>query len=154
MPAKVKNPRKVFLWEIIFTKHPLNPYKFQSVELPQIQIEEVKHGDINRDVNTGGRVSIGHMTARKLETTDGSDTWLMAWLHSVQDHILGGGLTPPEYWETVQVNELAEDGVTILNKWLLDEVFPLTVNGQRLDRMSSDNTIEEIEFSVGTCDKL
>ena len=52
------------------------------------------------------------------------------------------------------VKELAEDGVSVLNKWVLTEVWPTRVNGQELDRMSSDNSIEEIEFSVGTCDKL
>ena len=71
-----------------------------------------------------------------------------------QSLINGGGLTPSQYWQTVIVKELAEDGVSVLNKWVLTEVWPTRVNGQELDRMSSDNSIEEIEFSVGTCDKL
>lgn len=152
--AKVKNPRKRFLWQIVFVKHPINAYLFQSVTIPEITIEQVSHGDINRDVKTGGRISVGNLTATKLETTSGSDTWLWDWLMSVQDLLLGGGLTPSEYWETVLINELAEDGVSILNSWTCTEVWPSRVNGQELDRMSSDNTIEEIEFSVGTCEKL
>lgn len=154
MRAKVKNPRKKFLWQIIFAEHPVNSYLFQNVTLPEITIEEVAHGDINRDVKTGGRVTIGTMTAQKLETTSGSDTWLWDWMMSVQDHQLGGGLTPPEYWCTAVVNELAEDGVSVLNSWTLSEVWPTRLNGQELDRMSSDNSIEEIEFSVGTIEKL
>ena len=67
---------------------------------------------------------------------------------------LGGGLTPPEYWETVRVDELAEDGVSILNSWICEEVWPSQLNGQPLNRMSSDNSVEEIEFSVGVCNKL
>lgn len=152
--AKVKNPRKRFLWQIVFVKHPINAYLFQSVTIPEITIEQVSHGDINRDVKTGGRISVGNLTATKLETTSGSDTWLWDWLMSVQDLLLGGGLTPSEYWETVLINELAEDGVSILNSWTCTEVWPTRVNGQELDRMSSDNTIEEIEFSIGTCEKL
>lgn len=152
--AKVKNPRKKFLWQIIFPKHPINPYLFQSVTLPEIIIEQVAHGDINRDVKTGGRVSVGNLTASKLETTSGSDTWLQDWINSVQDMILGGGLTPTQYWETFIVNELAEDGVSILNTWEVSEAWPCRVNGQELDRMSSDNTLETIEFSVGTVLKL
>lgn len=152
--AKVKNPRKRFLWQIVFVKHPINAYLFQSVTIPEITIEQVSHGDINRDVKTGGRISVGNLIATKLETTSGSDTWLWDWLMSVQDLLLGGGLTPSEYWETVLINELAEDGVSILNSWTCTEVWPTRVNGQELDRMSSDNTIEEIEFSVGTCEKL
>lgn len=152
--AKVKNPRKQFLWSITFIKHPVDNYLFQYCELPEVSIEQVAHGDINRDVKTGGRISVGNLTCRKLESTSGSDTWMWDWLMSVQDLLLGGGLTPPEYWETVQVNELAEDGVSILNSWICDEVWPTRVNGQTLDRMSSDNTLEEIEFSVGTIEKL
>lgn len=152
--AKVKNPRKKFLWQLVFLKHPINPYLFQSVTLPEVTIEQVSHGDINRDVKTAGRISVGNLTASKLETTSGSDTWLWDWLCSVQDMVLGGGLTPNLYWEQVQVNELAEDGVSILNSWILSEVWPTKLNGQELDRMSSDNTIEEIEFSVGLIEKL
>ena len=154
MSAKVKNPRKKFLWQITFVKHPLNPYLFQEVSIPEIEIEQVSHGDINRDVKTGGRITVGNLVCRKLESTSGSDTWLWDWLMSVQDLILGGGLTPSEYWETVRVDELAEDGVSILNSWICEEVWPSKVNSQDLDRMSSDNTLEEIEFSVGTVNKL
>ena len=154
MSAKVKNPRKKFLWQITFVKHPLNPYLFQEVSLPDLEIEQVSHGDINRDVKTGGRITVGNLVCRKLESTSGSDTWLWDWLMSVQDLILGGGLTPSEYWDTVRVDELAEDGVSILNSWIYEEVWPSKVNSQDLDRMSSDNTLEEIEFSVGTVNKL
>ena len=154
MSAKVKNPRKKFLWQITFVKHPLNPYLFQEVSIPELEIEQVSHGDINRDVKTGGRITVGNLVCRKLESTSGSDTWLWDWLMSVQDLILGGGLTPSEYWETVRVDELAEDGVSILNSWICEEVWPSKVNSQDLDRMSSDNTLEEIEFSVGSVNKL
>lgn len=154
MVAKIKNPRKTFLFQIIFTKHPINAYLFQKATIPEVSVEEVEHGDVNRSVKTAGRVSVGTLTVSKLETTSGSDTWLWDWLMSVQDMLLGGGLTPSQYWETVQINELAEDGVSILNSWICEEVWPTRLNGQDLDRMSSDNTIEEIEFSVGTVEKL
>ena len=154
MPAKINNPRKKFLWSIKFIEHPLNPYLFQSCTLPEISIEQVSHGDVNRDVKTAGRVSVGTLTVSKLETTAGSDTWLWDWLMSCQDLLLGGGLTPSQYFEEAIISELAEDGVSVLNSWLLTEVWPMRVNGQELDRMSSDNTLEEIEFSVGTCEKL
>ena len=154
MAAKVKNPRKKFLWQITFVKHPLNPYLFQKVNLPEITIEQVEHGDVNRSVKTAGRVTVGNMSANKLETTSGSDTWLWDWLNSCQDMVLGGGLTPSEYCETARVDELAEDGVSILNSWICEEVWPCRVNGQELDRMSSENTIEDLEFSVGICNKL
>lgn len=52
--------------------------------------------------------------------------------------IAGGGLVPSEYWETAIVNELAEDGVSVLNTWLLEEVWPCKVTGLDLDRMASE----------------
>ena len=118
MPAKVKNPRKKFLFSVICITHPINPYLVQNVTLPEIRIEEVAHGDINRDVKTGGRISVGTLTLQKLETTSGSDTWMWDWLMSVQDLLLGGGLVPSQYWETCTINELAEDGVSVLNSWV------------------------------------
>ena len=152
--AKVSNPRKKFLWSIKFLEHPVNAYLFQRCTLPEISVEEVAHGDVNRDVKTAGRISVGTLTCEKLETTSGSDTWFWDWLMACQDLILGGGLIPTQYWSTVVVSELAEDGVSVLNSWVCTEVWPMRVNGQELDRMSSDNTLESIEFSVGTCEKL
>ena len=70
-----------------------------------------------------------------------------------QDMIAGGGLVPSQYWENVIVNELAEDGVSVLNTHLFEEVWPCKITGLDLDRMASENTIESIEFSVGTVDK-
>lgn len=153
MGAQIKNPRKKFLWSISFPKHPINPYLCQNVTLPDISIEEVAHGDINRDVKTAGRVTIGDMTVEKLCTTAGSDTWVWDWLTACQDHINGGGLVPSQYWEEVVVNELAEDGVSILNSWLCEEVWPKQITGLNLDRTVSENTVESITFSVGTLNK-
>ena len=71
MGAKVKNPRKKFLFGIAFPKHPFNVFLAQKVTMPDIEIEEVAHGDINRDVKTAGRVTIGTLTVEKLMTTSG-----------------------------------------------------------------------------------
>ena len=68
--------------------------------------------------------------------------------------LVGGGLVPSQYWETVIVNELAEDGKSILNTHIYDEVWPKKITGLELDRTSSDNTIEHVEFSVGTAESL
>ena len=152
--AKVKNPRKTFLYSITFAKHPVNSYLCQKATLPDIEIEEVSHGDVNRDVKTAGRVKSGDLVIEKLLTTSGSDTWAHDWLMACQDHLAGGGLVPSEYWETMTVNELAEDGKSVLNSWLLDEVWPKKINGIEFDRTASENSIEHIEFSVGTCDKI
>lgn len=154
MGAKVKNPRKSFMWSITFVKHPVNPYLFQKITIPEVTVEQVEHADINRDVKTAGRIKIGNLIAEKLETTSGSDTWISDWISSCQDQFLGGGLIPSQYWETILVSQLAEDGQSILNTWTCTEVWPTKINGRSLDRAASENSIDTIEFSVGTCDKL
>lgn len=152
--AKVKNPRKKFLWSLEIVGKPISPFLFQKIQVPEVTVEQVAHGDINRDVKTAGRVSVGNLSAEKLETTSGSDTFMWDWLSTAQDMLLGGGGIPVDYWEQVIITELAEDGRSVLNKWILDEVWPTKLNGQELDRMSSENTIESLEFSVGTVEKL
>jgi hypothetical protein len=66
MGAKVKNPRKKFLWSITFPKHPINTYLFQTCTLPDVEIDQVAHGDVNRDVKTAGRVTVGNLVVGKL----------------------------------------------------------------------------------------
>jgi len=151
--AQIKNPRKEFQFSIAFPKHPINTYLAQKVTLPDIEVEKVTHGDINRDVKTAGRVTVGDLIIEKLMTTSGSDTWAHDWLAACQDMLLGGGNVPSEYWETMVVNELAEDGTTVLNTHIYNEVWPCKINGLELDRTSSNNTIEHIEFAVGTAEK-
>lgn len=151
--AKIKNPRKNFLFGIVFPKHPINTYLCQRVQLPDVEIEQVSHGDINRDVKTAGRVSVSNLVVDKLITTSGSDTWAFDWLQACQDMTLGGGLVPSQYWEDIVVLELAEDGVTVLNTHHYSEVWPCKISGLEFDRTSSENTVETVEFSVGTVNK-
>ena len=49
---------------------------------------------------------------------------------------------------------LAAGSVSRSATGLLEEVWPCKVTGLDLDRMASENTIENIEFSVGTCGKI
>ena len=150
--AKVKNPRKVFNFSIKFPKHPINSYLCQKVTLPDIEVEQVNHGDVNHDVKTAGRVSISNLIVEKLSTTSGSDTWIHDWLMSCQDIILGGGNVPDTYKVTCIVCELAEDGVSALNTHIYNGVWPCKFTGTELDRNSSENIIEKVEFSVDTGD--
>lgn len=152
--AVVKNPRKKFLWSISFAKHPITPMLFQDLTLPEVSIEQVEHSDLNFQVKTGGRVTIGNITASKLMNTSGSDTLLWDWLNSVQSMVLKGGLTPTEYKDVITINELAEDGTSILNTWIATGAWPCRINGQEMSRGSSDNSIEQVEFSVDLLEKL
>lgn len=151
--AKVKNPRKGFNYSITFPKHPINSYLAQKVTLPDVEIEQVSHGDTNHDIKTAGRVTVSNLVIEKLITTSGSDTWAFDWLMACQDPKLGGGNIPTVYKETVVVSELAEDGVTVLNTNIYDGVWPTKITGLEFDRQSSDNIVEKVEFSVDTPDR-
>ena len=152
--AKINNPRKDHNFSIQIVQAPINPFLVQKVTLPEINIQQAKHGDSNRDVKTGGRVEYGEIELEKIMTTSGADNYFYDWAASVQDVTIGGGLTPDLYWRTIIISELAEDGTSILNSWVATEVFPVKINGQELNRMGGENSIERVSLSIGTLEKL
>lgn len=158
--AVIQNPRKNFNFSISFPEVPIQPFLFQKVDLPDSEVEVVEHGDTNFDVKTGGRVKLGAITLEKLLTTKrgAENNHFWDWHLSVSNPFLGGGLPPGPfptgYWRTMEVVEFAEDGVTVINRWICQNVWPSKINGQSHDRKSSDNTIETIELQVEKIDKL
>jgi phage tail-like protein len=150
--AKIANPRKKFNFSIHFDKHAVNDYLCQEVELPEVTIEQVAHGDTNRDVKTPGRITVGDLTVRVLKRTSQSETWFWDWAMMCQDMNLGGGNTPDAAWSTITLSEIAEDGKTVLDTWTMTECWPKQISSLSMARTSSDNTIQEIVFSVGTLD--
>jgi len=88
--ANVSNPRKKFNFSIQIAPAPINPFLCQTVDLPDISIEQTAHGDTNHDIKTGGRVSVGNLSLDKISTTSGADNYMYDWAMSVQDIILGG----------------------------------------------------------------
>lgn len=152
--AKISNPRKQFNFTIQIAPAPINPFLAQKVEIPEISLEIAEHGDTNHDIKTGGKVKYGNVSIEKIMTTSGADNYFFDWMASVQDVIIGGGLIPDMYKRLVTITELAEDGTSSLNTWILQGAFPAKLNGMTLDRMSSDNTLESIELSVDKIEKL
>lgn len=152
--ANITNPRKDFNFSIQIVPLPINPFLFQKLKLPDIDISQVKHGDTNYDVKTAGRVEVGNLEIEKLMTTSGADNYFYDWALSCQDVVVGGGLVPDMYKRTVLINELAEDGTSILNTWVYTGAWPTKINGQTLDRMSTNNSIESVTLSVDRSEKV
>ena len=152
--AKFANPRKSFNWSIQISPDPINPFQFQKVTVPDIEVEQVPHGDTNHDIKTAGRVSYGNIKAEKLMSSKEGDAYMSSWIDTCQSSVIGGGAPPALYKKVITVTEFAEDGATILNTWIAQGIWPSMVNGLELDRMSSDNTIETIEFSVDKLTKV
>lgn len=146
--AKVSNPRKSFSFTVQIAQLPINPFLVQEVDDPDVEVEQVSHGDTNYDVKTPGRVKVGNGTLRKLMTTDGGDNYMWDWLESCQDAWIGGGLVPDEAKRTLIISELAEDGTSVLNTYTWEGAWPTKINGNSRKRTASENIIEEIEFSV------
>ncbi len=152
--AKVSNPRKSFNFSVQIAQLPINPFLVQEIDDPEVEVEQVTHGDVNYDVKTPGRVKVGNGTMRKLQTTGGADNYMWDWLESCQDAFIGGGLVPDEAKRTFIINDLAEDGTSILNTYTWEGVWPTKINGLQRRRTSSDNSIEVIEFSVDRVGKI
>lgn len=152
--AQVSNPRKSFNFTIQISPSPINPFLAQKVEIPEVTLAQTTHGDTNHDIKTAGRIETGNIRIDKISTTSGADNYMWDWLYSCQDPIIGGGLMPTQYKRIVTISELAEDGTSILNTYVCIGCFPTKINGQTLDRTSSDNTMESIELSVDKVEKL
>ena len=71
MGGKVKNGGKKLLWSMMLGKEGMNSYVLESCSLGDIEIEEVGDGDVNRDVKSGGRVSIGNVMVEKVMSSGG-----------------------------------------------------------------------------------
>lgn len=154
MAAKFSNPRKKYNWSIQIVPDPINPFMFQKVTLPDTEIDKVNHGDTNHDIKTAGRVSFSDLVAEKLLPAGSSDRYMWSWLESCQSAMLGGGSVPDVYKKTIFVIEYSVDGVTELNRWIANGVWPCKLNGQEFDRNASENSLENIEFSVDTIQKV
>jgi phage tail-like protein len=152
--AKFANPRKKFNWSIQISPDPINPFLFQKVTLPDADIEKVAHGDTNHDIKTAGRVTYGEIACDKLLSSSQGDAYMWSWFDTCQSSVLGGGAPPDVYKKVITIVEFAEDGATVLNTWVASGVWPASISGQELDRSSSDNSIEHIEFSIDKLTKV
>lgn len=152
--AKFKNPRKQFNYQIEIVEAPIDPFLFQDVDWGDSDIEQDSHGDVNYDIKTPGRASFSNITLSKLLPAKESDTYFWDWHRSCQDTTIGGAALPSEVKRTIQISELAPNGVTVLNTWIAEGCWPAKINGQSWKRGESGNSIETIELSVDRHDKI
>jgi len=152
--AQIQNPRKKFNFSIQIVPQPINPFLAQKVVIPEVALGMVKHGDTNHDIKTAGRVEYGDVEIEKISTTSGADNYFFDWLVSCQDAVIGGGLLPNQYKRIITITELAEDGTSILNTWVLTGAWPNKINGTELSRQDTENTMESVSICVDKIEKL
>lgn len=144
--AQVANTRKVFNFQIEIDG--VNQFEVQKVTVPTPEVEAVEHGDTNHSVKTAGRIKVEDMVFEKLRPLPTTDTWAWDWLKRAQDFDNGGGELPENYKKQVVIKEMSTNNTTTVNKWIADGVWPKKISQSDFDRMSSDNIIETITFSV------
>lgn len=144
--AKVANPRKQFQFSIQIPG--LYPFLAQKVTTPETDLDVVEHGDTNYIVKTAGIVKYGTLHVEKISSANGPDNFIWAWIKSIQDEYAGGGDIPDNYKKVAEIYQYATNGITIINTWQWEGVWPHKINGIELSRVQSDNTIENIEFCV------
>ena len=154
--AKISNPHKVFQFSIELPG--LNPFLAQEVSLPDDGVAVVEHGDTNFKVKTAGLREIGVLKVKKIQPGDtySKDSPLFLyfrdWVNSIQSTSWGGGAVPDAYKVTGRVIEYSTDGVTPLAFHKYIGVWPSKINGKTLNRLASENSIDEIEFQVDEVD--
>lgn len=144
--AQVNNPRKDFNFQITITG--LNSFLAQEVKTPDVEFDIATHGDTNYEVKTAGIKKIGMLQINKIFPSDELDTFTRVWMQQIQNQATGGGQLPSQYKRSALVQQFAPDGVTVVDKWEYDGVWPQKANGLTFNRKSSENTIQSIEFCV------
>ena len=150
--AQIQNPKKQFQFEVQIAG--LNSFLCQEVTLPEIEIESVSHGDWNHDVKTGGRISFGNLSIKKISPADSPDSYVWDFLRIIQDAYTPGGALPSNYKIEIIITHYAPDGISPTDRYNLNGCWLTKLNGVELNRTSSENTMEEIEFSVDRMDKV
>lgn len=144
--AQIANPHKKFQFSVFILG--MNPFLAQKVTTADREIEKVEHGEGNHVIKTAGMVKLGEVKIEKIMNGSFLDKLIWDWVALVQNEITGGGTIPEVYKKAIQIQKLATDGVTVIGTWNYIGAWPSKINGVELDRLSSDNTIESIEFSV------
>lgn len=144
--ANVSNPHKRFQFSVFIFG--MNPFLCQKITTAGRTIEQVEHGEGNHVIKTAGQVKLDNVTMEKIANASQIDRIIYGWITSIQNEITGGGVVPEIYKKAFQIQKLAVDMVTPIGTWNYIGAWPCKINGVELDRVSSDNTIESIEFSV------
>jgi hypothetical protein len=144
--ARVADPKKSFNFSIATPG--LNPFLAQKVNVPDFELDVVKHGDTNHDIKTAGKMNFGNITMEKISSSTSFDNWLWIWIQGIQNVSVGSGLLPQAYKREMVIMQLSVDGITPLDIWDCSGMWPFKINGIEFTRLESLNTIETIEFCV------
>lgn len=144
--AEINNPRKQFQFNIMVPG--LNPFLCQDVKIPDVEFDMVEHGDRNYQVKTAGMKKVGQLAISKIMPAETTDNFFWDWMRQIQDTDTGGGDLPSNYKKRIMVEQYANDGQTVIQRWEFDGAWPQKINGIEFNRKASENTIETIDICV------
>ena len=155
--AQIENPRK----DYAFSVHIMDPnnaevdnFLCQEITLPDSEIDQVEHGDINFDVKTPGKRKTGNFMVDKILHQASSDVIIWNWHELCQSLASGTGSLAANIKMPIRVHELNENQKPI-QTWYFMGCWPQKINGQKLKRAGdAENSIESIEFSVDKIAKV
>ncbi len=150
--AKYDNPQKGFTFGVISPG--LNPYSVQEVDLPDIDFDENQHGEANHMIKTAGMIKFGDGSLNRLKPAVGGDNWIWIWVTSIQNAAVGGGSLPSIYKRNIRVVQYGPDGISIVEAWDWIGAWPKKINGLKLNKTKSENTMEEITFAMDMAIKV
>ena len=163
MAASIANPHKQFQFQITIGN--MDPMLAQKVTLPSPEIDVVEHGDKNHIIKTAGLIKFDTLKVEKISwggnvySGDGyskdqniafmgqaDNFW--KYIHNIQNCLVGGGTLPSQYKMDITVSKYGTDGMSEIGTWTYYGCWPSKINGVELSRVTSDNTVESIEFQV------
>lgn len=144
--ARVDNPRKNFQFNIIIPG--LDPFLCQVVKAPDIELDDVEHGDAGYMVKTAGMEKTSKLSIEKISRAETTDTFMRAWQKRIMNTFIGGGQLPSQYKLPIIVEELSANGISVIDRQIYEGCWPQKINGKDFTRKGSDNTVENVEFSV------
>jgi len=145
MGVKVRNARKSFNFKILMVG--INQFEVQNVTLPEKEIEQVEHGDTNYNVKSPGKIIWSNLTTEKLRSATGPDNVMWQWMLSAQSSDAGGGV-PLLYERVITLIELAPDGITALNTYIITCWPSKLTHGKHSRNDTGENIIHTAEFAV------
>jgi phage tail-like protein len=144
--AEIANPHKKFQFSVFIFG--INPFLFQKLTTADRELDQIEHGEGNHLVKTAGLVKLGNVVVDKIDNASIPEKIMWGWINSIQNEFTGGGLIPEAYKKAIQIQKLSTNMRTPIKTWNYIGAWPCKINGVELDRVSSENTIETIEFSV------
>lgn len=143
------NPRKLFRFAIECDG--LETAWVQKCKIPKANVKTASHGEGPFLVKTASKVEFSDLELDCLKPAESSSVWWKDWLALVINLNDGSMGTPDLYKKNLTINEYSSDGVTIIDSWSVEGVFPVEIEPSELEKLGEGNAVDKLKFSVDNC---